>query len=163
MMTVQKISFYQLPEAIEESYRGDNALFEKFHIAPNMTLKQCVMETMKMIYATSKQYPMEYYKIISEKKCIGYIAIFPKFLYSFALNIKSRTKENKTQLWNLIKGLLGEYFCCSLLNNNHRAIKWLQEMKMETIMVDNQNYITVLANKKKQDSKSIKLEDQCQS
>ena len=156
----QKISFYELPQAVEVSYEGDKALLQKYHVAPNMTLKQCVMETMKMIFATSKHYQLSYYKVLNEKKCIGYIVVFDEFLYSFGLNIKSRTKEIKEAFWQEIKELLGDRFAASLYDNNFRACKYLENQGMIIITHDKENHLLIFgydSNKIRNRTKSSQL------
>lgn len=148
-LDISKISFYQLPEAVQASYEGDKDLLNKYHVAKWDTVKGAVTSTMVMIHACSKVKDLSYYKVTHQKKCIGYIVTFDNFLYSFGLSIKSRTEEIKEAFWSAIKKLLGNQFGCSLYNNNVRAIKFLEKQGMEIGSVDEENHMTILYNTNK--------------
>lgn len=135
MIYIKKISLKELPELVEISYTNDHELFEKYHVA-KMELHQCVMSTLVMIGEASKQYPLEYYKVMNKKNPIGYFIIFKECLYSFAISIEYRTKVVLTNWWKQVVRVLGNHFMCSLNANNTRAVKFLERQGMKVISKD---------------------------
>jgi hypothetical protein len=135
MIYVKKIQLKELPELVKFSYEDDNDLFEKYHVA-KMDLHRCVMSTLVMIGETARNYQLQYYKVMDNKKAIGYFIIFNECLYSFAINIHYRTKKVLTNWWKHVLRVLGTHFMCSLNANNSRALKFLERQGMKVISQD---------------------------
>ncbi len=137
MIRIDKISKPKLLELIHNSYEGDNELFEKYHVekgnAETLTLK-----TMSMIEDAAEKMSLTYYKVLFNKKPIGYFVIADKMglLYSFAINKKYRTKEVLINWFKSVKEVLGKAFTTVLYSNNTRAIDFLVKNGMEVNRTD---------------------------
>lgn len=138
MVTVKKISLAELPELIELSYKGDNDLFEKYHIA-KMPFEDCVNTTMAQIKQAAQEVETNYYKVVYQAKPIGYIVTFNDVLYSFAINTKYRKAEILKSFWSSIKSVMCEKFACVLYNNNTRGIEWLERNGMRIAGINEEN------------------------
>lgn len=145
MVTVNKISFGNLKELIEISYKEDNELFEKYHVSENMSFEDCVNAQMIMIKQAAVEVEVNYYKVVCDKKPIGYVVTFPTVLYSFAVNKAYRKPEILSELFEKIKDILGDVFICKLYANNKRAIGYLQKCGME-VKEENINSVTLVNN-----------------
>src|ERR1700689_1281627 len=143
MITIKKISITQLPELIELSYKGDFDLLEKFHIA-KFDLIGAKVTTMMMIDLDAKKMKFDYYKIIYDKKPVGYFVVGNKYLYSFAINIKFRTQEIHELWWRKVKDILGKEFESRLYENNTRAIRFLEKRGMIVTTHNKDNSVTLL-------------------
>lgn len=123
---------YELKRYVEAAYRGDEDLFNKYHVA-KYTFEEAVEETLRMIYETSLEVEMSYFGVVEEGKIIGYLCTHPNNLYSFGINIHYRTKDVLSQFWEKIKEVLGVGFMTVLYPNNSRAIEWVKRCGMQTI------------------------------
>lgn len=130
MITIKKISLYELIPMIRLSYENDRDVMEKFHIRPNMELKECVDSTFDMIRDSSKLCQLAYYKIMTQKQPVGFFITAYKRLYSFGVGIKFRRKDILTGWWVYVREVLGNEFVCSLYKNNTRAIAFLEKQGM---------------------------------
>lgn len=146
MIRLAKISLYELPELIAISYQGDNDLLQKYHIAP-MDLQSAIESTFGMIYSTAQMKKAVCYKVIYQKKPIGYVVTFDgNFLYSYAIAVKFRKKDILISLWDRVKSILDENFSSMLYSNNTRAANWLVKSGMKLVSEDKQNNVLTFIN-----------------
>jgi hypothetical protein len=131
MISIKKISLYELPPMIRLSYENDNEIMERYHIRPNMELVECVESTFEMVKNSAKLCKLQYYKVMWNKQAIGFFITTYKRLYSFGIGIKFRKKEILIEWWKSVKLILGEEFICSLYKNNTRAIYFLKKQGMQ--------------------------------
>lgn len=124
MVSVKKISKTELIKLVEISYEGDTELFEKFHVG-KFDFFQSVVSTLQMIQEMSKQQKLSYYKVISDKKPIGYFVTYQNVLYSFGIAKNFRLKEVLISWIEQVKKVLGKQICSFLYDNNTRAIDFL--------------------------------------
>lgn len=144
MITIKKISLIEVKELVELSYEGDRDVWGKFHIA-KFDFKTAVTVTMMMIDLDSKKMKFHHYKVMWNKKPIGYFTTGEKYLYSFAINIKFRKPEILSAWWKLVKKELGKHFECRLYVNNIRAIKFLEKCGMRIVGANHaDNSVTLL-------------------
>jgi hypothetical protein len=142
MIRFVKISKNELQELVELAYKGDQELLDKYHVG-KFTLFEAVSSTMGMINEMSEQQKLTYYKVLWQKKAIGYVVVFQDFLYSFGVNIKFRIAEILTSWWNEIMKVLGGRFICMLFKNNTRAIEYLERRGMR-ILDEKEHSITLV-------------------
>lgn len=147
MLTIKKITTFELPKMVQIAYEGDEELLDKYHVE-KFNLEEAVESTVFMVDLTSEQVPMRYFKVEKDDEPIGYIVTFQNNLYSFGINIKYRTKEVLIQFWEYIKDILGESFICMLYPNNSRAIEWLEKCGMEIVDGVEETAVTLLYNKR---------------
>lgn len=146
MITLVKISKPELIKVVAISYEGDQELFDKYHIG-KMDFKSCVFSTMEMIRDAALEKELRYYKVVYQKKPVGYIVEFDNFLYSFGLNIKFRKKDILAAWWIEIKKIMGGKFITMLYENNLRAIKHLERQGFVAMPVDKENHsVTLIYN-----------------
>lgn len=135
----------EIPELVKFSYKGDDDLLKKYHIS-EYDLKQAVTSTVLMIEGMSRVYDLIYYKIIFDKKPIGYFIIYENTLYSYAINIQYRKPEILNEWWNQVKKVLGNNFISFLYKNNTRAIKFLEKNGMKILQEDKETNSVILVN-----------------
>ncbi len=141
MINLKKISLYELPELIHLSYKGDNELLQKYHIAP-MDLETAIQSTFSMIHTASRLKKLNIYKVIFEKQPIGYVVTYDdNFLYSYALAPKFRKKNILIDWWHEIRKVLDSDFRTMIYSNNTRAIDFLKRQSMAIEQEDKQNQI----------------------
>jgi hypothetical protein len=141
-----KISKHELKNLIEIGYSGDKELLEKYHVQ-KFEFSQAVNSTMGMIDQQSSMCDLKYFKIVYNKKPIGYFITGFNNLFSFAINIKYRKKDILVEWWQTVKKELGEYFDCNLFLNNTRAIKFLQKQGMKIFGIKREHNFVKLLNK----------------
>lgn len=144
MVTIKKISKPELPELIKVSYEGDIKLIQEFHPAKSDEYGT-ILSTVEMIEDVSKEKKCSYYKVMADKKPIGYFVVWEGFLYSFAINIKYRTKEVLMNWWQQVKSVLGKVFQTMLYEENHRGIAFLLKQGMK-IKSKHENIVTLINN-----------------
>lgn len=145
MITIKKISNPQLPELIRVSYDGDIDFLEKYHIHP-FTLGQAVIASLQIINGKSKEQKLSYYKVMYNHKPVGFFVTYEKCLYSYAINIKYRTKDILKLWWLSVKSVLGNSFISELYDNNTRAINHLQKQGMKIIFRNPITRVVTLQN-----------------
>lgn len=129
---------------IKSSYRGDIELRDKYHIN-KYNLNDAVDITFKMIELTSKEVDMNCFAVCFDNgKIIGYLCYFKNNLYSFAINIKYRTKEILKLFWDRIVFVMKEGFVTALFPNNTRAINWLKKCGMSIVPDVDEDLITLI-------------------
>lgn len=150
MITVKKISKTEIPSLIALSYEGDTELFDKYCSANMRTDKVdfpiAVLNTLDIIDDVSKHYKLSYYKVIYQKKPIGYFVTFDGFLHSFAINKKYRNREVLVGWFEQVKKVLGKHFMCMLYDINTRAIKHLEKQGMKIVHRDDEYKTVTLQN-----------------
>ena len=126
-MIIEQIDKSELRALVELSYIDDKEGFKQYHIEP-FDYRQSVECTMDLIEA--QPFEMIYYSI-STDKLIGYMVVYDKVLFSFCIEIKSRTKEILLAWWQAVIILLGATFVVPLYDNNKRAINFLLKRGMK--------------------------------
>lgn len=142
MIKLIKISKYQVRPLVEISYEGDADLFDKYHLS-KMEFSGCVDSTMELIEGASREKVLTYYKVLLQKKPIGYVITCPNVLYSYAIAVKYRKKKILMEWWGAVKSLFSGVFATGLYENNTRAILFLQRQGM-IIVEKNGNLVTLL-------------------
>lgn len=130
MISLIKIDIEELRDFIEISYKGDEDLLSKYHVA-EYSLQQAVESTINMIAITSLEAEMTYFGVVINGQRIGYLCTFKNNLYSFGINMEYRVKEILSEFWNKIKEILGNSFMTVLYPNNTRAIEWVEKCGMK--------------------------------
>jgi hypothetical protein len=131
-LKLSKISKNELQDVIELSYRDDEELLNKYHVA-RFTLHEAVSSTMGMINEMAEQRKLTYYKVLYDKKPIGYVVVFEDFLYSYGINVKFRVKNVLSAWWDEVVKILKGRFITMLYKNNTRAIEFLQRRGMRIL------------------------------
>jgi hypothetical protein len=145
MVTVKKISVNELPKLIQLTYEGDSELFQ--YLPGNHTnYMTSVNGELINIYQMAKDKRLRYYKVIYQKKPIGYFVTFENHLYSFAINIKFRKKDILLDWWKELKKTLNKGFSCQLEEKNERAIKFLEKNNMKVVDKNEEHKIVTLIN-----------------
>lgn len=129
MVTIAKISKSEIAPLVAISYQDDKDLVEKY-FPVKQTESETVQETISMIDDASKMHKCKYFKIMYNKKPIGYFVIWEKFLYSFAINVNYRKKDILVAWWNEMKKVTGNFFESMLYDVNTRAISFLEKCGM---------------------------------
>lgn len=146
MITLKKISLYELPELIYLCYKGDDDLLNKYHIA-KLDLETAVQSTFGMIHTASKLKKLNNYKVIYQKQPIGYATTYDgNFLYSYGIAVKFRKKNILIDWWKEIKKVLDEDFGSMLHSNNIRAVEFLIKNGMQILHEDKQNQVLTFIN-----------------
>lgn len=143
MVTIKKISKAELPELIELSYEGDFDLFDKYHVVKT-DFHGAVVVQLQMIHELAQEVDLSYYKVIFQKKPIGYFVTFDKFLYSFCINKKYRKKDVLMGWFQNVKKSLGKGFQTMLYKNNTRAIDHLVKQGMKIADENEENNTVIL-------------------
>ncbi len=145
MITLKKISQSELKPLVEVSFKDDSDLICRYHICQG-GFEECVEDTVKRIKEMSSLQTMEYYKVIYDKKPIGFVALCYKRLYSFGIGTSFRKRDILIEYWQAIKRKVGNKFICSLYMKNTRAISFLKKNGMQIGEVDQENKIVTLIN-----------------
>lgn len=132
MIELVPIEFKDIRALVELSYKGDQELFEKYHIRP-MPFEDCVEKTVEMIQEIGGLVGMQYFSVSYKGKPIGYVAKFDHFLYSYAIGIKYRKARILKEWWNKTIIIMGAFFKTALYENNHRAIAFLINNGMRVV------------------------------
>lgn len=143
MVTIKKISKTELPKLIELSYEGDFDLFDKYHVIQT-DFYGAVIAQLQMIHEMAQEVDLNYYKVIFQKKPIGYFVTFDKFLYSFCIAKRYRNKENLIGWFKGVKKALGKEFQTMLYKNNTRAIDHLVKQGMKIADENEENNTVIL-------------------
>ena len=147
MITIKKISKTEIPALVEMSYVGDDELIAKYHplcLEGKPTMELAIIDTLHKIHEASQEVKLNYYKVIFQKKPIGYFVPFDNVLYSFSINKKYRNKENLIGWFNQVKKSLGTPFQCVLYQNNTKAINHLIKQGMVRYQDNEEEKITTL-------------------
>jgi len=147
MITVKKISIHSLPELIKTSYEGDKDILESQHIAKFTEVEPAAASTFGMIKDMAAEKKLNCYKVVYQKKPIGYFVTFDKFLFSFGINIKFRQKEILTKWWREVVQSLEKNFLCILYPHQQKAIQFLRKNGMVILEVDKENNSVILIHK----------------
>ena len=131
---LRQICKTKLLEYVRIGFEGDAELLDKYHVSPG-TLDHCVEHTMGFITENENFYKddIEYYAIILDNETIiGYTIIIvneklPNELYSFAINIKYRTKEIVLLWLKAAERLLAIPYYVVLWSKNTRAIEFFEK------------------------------------
>jgi len=143
MVELVKIEQDELRDYIEISYCGDLDLLQKYHVN-QYDLDSAVDETLRMIEITSLGIDMKYFGVEENGEKIGYLCTFTHNLYSYAINIKYRTKEVLISFWEKIKEVMKESFITMLFPNNTRAIGWLKKCGMDEVKDVEDNAVVLI-------------------
>ncbi len=146
MIELLEINEFELKKYVEAAYEGDADLLTQYHV-DTFTFDQAVETTLDMIELTNVDNPMTYYGVV-DKERIGYLCTSKNNLYSFGINIKSRTREVLSEFWEKIKQVLGDSFICMLYENNTRAINWAIKCGMVIVPDIEDNCVTLLYDSK---------------
>ncbi len=144
---LKKISLPEVRVSIAIAYQGDQELFDKYHIGKCDHLSATI-KTMEMIREVSKEYDIANFKVIYDKKNIGYVSVFEGFLYSFGINKSYRKKDILIEWWQEIKKILGNRFFAQLYHNNTRAIEFLKRQGMKVVEDHKDEQTVLLVNEK---------------
>ena len=134
MVTIKKISVNNLPDLVYLSYLGDDKLNKySSHVKDDDTsLATVVNRELCFIYEMGQTKELNYYKVIYQKKPIGFfVTIGDNWLYSFSINIKYRKKDLLIGWWKQIEKTLKKEFYCCLYEKNDRAINFLTKNGMK--------------------------------
>ena len=145
MITIKKISKSELPKLVAISYERDEELFDKYHIG-KMNFPQAVLSTLDLIDDASQKLNLSYYKVIYQKKPIGYFVTFGNYLYSFGIAMSYRKKDILVGWFLAVKKVLGKQFKAVLYQNNTRAISHLEKQGMKIVDIDEETKIVTLQN-----------------
>lgn len=146
MVTIEKITKFELPIYVRIAYNEDYELFEKYHVN-QFGIDEAVDSTVEMINNVSNQVDMRYFKVQYNDENIGYVTVFKNNLYSFGININYRTPKILNEFWEYIKVILGDSFICMLFPNNTRAINWLLKCGMDIVKDVEDNAVVLIYNK----------------
>lgn len=144
MVKVSKVSKNEIKRLVEIAFNGDSDLVEKYHII-NKGFSEAVDSTVGRIIDTSRIYDYKFFKVLHEKKPVGFFVVGNQVLYSFGINIKYRTKNILANWWELVKKELGSQFMSMLYSKNERAVNYLKNRGM--VVSDDDGIITTLVNK----------------
>jgi hypothetical protein len=142
MVTVKKISINELPLLVQISYKGDGEL-PNYFINNQSDYMLIVNGELFNIYELATSMKLKYYKVIYQKKPIGYFVAFENTLYSFAINIKYRKKEILSNWWKELSKTMNKGFTCYLYEKNKRAIDFLEKNRMKIIEKDEEKKIVL--------------------
>jgi hypothetical protein len=150
MITIKKISKTEIPSLIALAYEGDTELFDKYYnknmIGEKVDFPIAVLDTLDIIDEVSNHYKLSYYKVIYQKKPIGYFVTFDGFLHSFGINKKYRKREVLIEWFESVKKVLGKHFTCMLYDVNTRAINHLQKQGMKIVNRNEEHRTVTLQN-----------------
>jgi hypothetical protein len=147
MITIKKISKTEIPSLVEMSYLGDDELINKYHplcLDGKTNMEMAIIDTLHKIHEASQEVKLNYYKVIFQKKPIGYFVTFDNFLFSFSINKKYRTKENLIGWFTQVKKTLSKPFQCVLHTNNTRVIDHLIKQGMIRYKDNEEDKVTTL-------------------
>lgn len=147
MITIKKISINELPPLVYFAYAGDDDFFDKYsaHEVPeNAKHIGHTNSELALIYDMRQSFKLCYYKVIYQRKAIGYFVSFDGNLYSFAINKAFRKKDILLHWWQKIRQTLSKDFLCMLSLKNERAISFLKKNRMAVIEEDVENDTIVL-------------------
>lgn len=121
-----------LEPLVSLAFAGDEKLLSEYHIAPG-DLAHCVDNTLGLICMNAWFYKgdMEWYSVNHAGGVIGYTIIIrnektPNELYSFGINIKSRTEEVRKKWLEQLGKLLEIPYYIVLWSKNTRAINFFE-------------------------------------
>ena len=145
MVTIKKISVNELPRLVQMAYEGDGAMFQYMpeHRSDYMSN---VNGELFNIYELAQDKRMRYYKVIYQKKPIGYFVAFENVLYSFSINIKYRQKNILLSWWQELARTFNKGFLCYLEEKNQRAIKFLEKNRMKVENINEKTKLVTLVN-----------------
>lgn len=143
MLKVVSIEQSELTQYMTLGFQDDIELFDRYHHFRG-DLSACVQATMRNINECAALMPLHFYKLESDGEPIGYSVTGPSILYSFAINIKYRTKGIVLQWWEHMKALLHNDFRVVLYNINKRAIDFFIKNGMEKIHQDKEYTILII-------------------
>ncbi len=147
MITVKKISVNELPKLIRTSYEGDKEILATQHVMPFDSIDDAVKMTYGMIKQMSAEKKLTNYKVIYQKKPIGYFSNFDNYLFSFGINKKFRKKEVLVEWWQQVVKSLEKNFMCILYPHQARSIGFLKKNGMIVLEVDHRNNSVILIHK----------------
>lgn len=145
MVTIKKISVNELPKLVQMAYEGDGELI-KYAPAHRSDYMSNVNGELFNIYELAQDKRMRYYKVIYQKKPIGYFVAFENVLYSFSINIKYRRKDILLSWWQELTKTFNKGFLCYLDSINERAINFLEKNRMKIENINKENNVTTLVN-----------------
>ena len=151
MITIKKISKSEIPKLVAIAYEGDQELFDKYHSGNlfddfNRDFPSAVLTTLDIIDEATDHVELSYYKVIYQKKPIGYFITFGNFLYSFAIAKSYRKRDVLIGWFESVKKVLGKNFFAILYDINTRAIAHLEKQGMQIIDHNQETRFVTLQN-----------------
>ncbi len=143
MISLKKITKFELQNLVEIAYKGDVELLDKYW-GDGYSLEEAVGATMDAINKLDSDVEISYYSVILDEEEIGYVCKFQNNLYSFSININHRTKDNLIEFWERIKEVMEDSFICMLYPQNSRAVNWLERCGMVKVEGVEENCVIML-------------------
>lgn len=134
-MTVVEIHIDELLDYVEPAFSGDDDLL--FYYDKKANVKTTKEAAENVIIKIRKSYigsECRGIKVNGDK--VGFFVYADELLISFGLNKEYRNKVVLGEMWQMIKGELGDSFQCLLYSYNVRAIDWLRRNGM-TVLFEN--------------------------
>ena len=150
--TIEKTPVEQCRWLIKHCYDKDGDMIDSFHEAAGTGLDGITENTF-----TTLQYGtvgFEFYVLKDEAgEAIGYFGreVLDKkdYLTSFAIAMDYRTEEVKKALWKFIRATMSKTFYCGLYRRNPRAVKFIENMGMKYMDVNENEGEAILIFKNK--------------
>lgn len=135
MIVVRVVNILKIEDYIRSAWEGDDKL-EKFYdkSLARRTLDGMVKDTSRKIRDMMEQDDkLSLLGIEVNRTPIGFLVFSEKLsvLYSFGVNVKYRSKEILTAIFEYVKVKLKYNFYSVMYEYNTRAINWLQNCGME--------------------------------
>jgi hypothetical protein len=149
-MELKRIKLSELKPSIALAFSDDAELLKEFHFLAGKTLEECVDDTYNKIIESSNAMPTKAWNILADDKLVGYCVIVKApmpLLYSFGINIHSRTKEVLVSWMKAVDKISNGEITTVLYSKNVRAIEFMKKNKMEEVVRDDE--IVVLKTKNK--------------
>jgi len=113
---------------IQECFKTDQELLDKWHIESGKGLEKCVERTYKDLMSLEEN--LKFFSIIYENELIGFFGsekfYDTKALTSFFIIPKARNKYILNQFWNNINNHFdNDRFLCGIYSKNTRALNFL--------------------------------------
>lgn len=124
-----------LSEYIDIAFEGDGKLMQEYHIKPSSDHKECALDTFKRIKEFVKECKsaVDIYLITEGNNDIvgkktGFLVLNKEsnIIYSFGINIKDRSTENKEALMSFIEKQLCTSPSIYLYDKNTRAVNFFK-------------------------------------
>lgn len=130
-MTLEKITYNELREAILISYNGDSEIFDMYD--PLATVKSVEEIADDILRKVNEYGDVKIMGVYVNGKLVGYLVYRDEMLISFAISKKYRKSRVLKNFFSLIKKNMPESFTCHLWSKNKRAIKWLEKNGMQKV------------------------------
>lgn len=111
-------------EVIENNFKLDKKLIDKYHIESGKTYKECSLRTYEDLINNTHE-SFRFFKVFKGDVLVGFFGTeYENYVNTIFIVPEFRNKENNKLFFDKIKSIVGDTFYTALYDKNTRAINY---------------------------------------